>query len=67
VIIIAISSLLANLMFFAPLQLGTREGSFLLAFQGIAMPAGLGIYVSLITRIRETFWILIGLLLMKLR
>jgi len=66
VIIIAITSLFANLMFFAPLQLGTREGGFLLAFQGISMPSGLGIYVSLITRIRETFWILIGLLLMKI-
>ena len=64
VIIIAISSLIANLLFFAPLQLGTREGSYLLAFQGIAMSSGLGIYVSIITRIRETFWILIGLLLM---
>ena len=65
-IIVAISSLLANLMFFAPMQLGTREGSFLLAFQGISMPSGLGIYVSLIIRIRETFWIMIGLLLMKI-
>ena len=64
VIIIAVSSLIANILFFAPLQLGTREGGFLLAFQGIAMSSGLGVYVSLITRIRETFWILIGLLLM---
>ena len=67
VIIVAISSLIANILFFAPMQLGTREGSFLLAFQGIAMSSGLGIYVSLITRIRETFWIIIGLLLMKLK
>ena len=67
VITIAVTSLIANIMFFAPLQLGTREGGFLLAFQGIAMSSGLGIYVSIITRIRETFWILIGLLLMRLR
>jgi len=67
VIIIALTSLIANIMFFAPMQLGTREGGFLLAFQGISMSSGLGIYVSLITRIRETFWILIGLLLMKMR
>ena len=66
VIIIALTSLIANLMFFAPMQLGTREGGFLLAFQGISMSSGLGIYVSLITRIRETFWIMIGLLLMKI-
>ena len=64
VIIIAVTSLIANIMFFTPMQLGTREGGFLLAFQGISMSSGLGIYVSLITLIRETFWILIGLLLM---
>jgi uncharacterized membrane protein YbhN (UPF0104 family) len=67
VIIIAVTSLVANIMFFAPLQLGTREGGFLLAFQGISMSSGLGIYVSLITRIRETFWIMIGLILMRLK
>lgn len=67
VIIVAISSLIANILFFAPLQLGTREGSFLLAFQGLSMSSGLGIYVSLITRIRETCWILVGLLLMRLK
>ncbi len=64
VIVIAVSSLIANILFFAPLQLGTREGGFLLAFQGMALSSGLGVYVSLITRIRETFWIMIGLLLM---
>jgi uncharacterized protein (TIRG00374 family) len=64
VIIIAISSLIANILFFSPMQLGTREGGFLLAFQGMSMPLGLGVYVSIITRIRETFWIMVGLLLM---
>ena len=67
VIIIAITSLIANILFFAPMQLGAREGGFMLAFQGIATASGLGIYVSLITRIREAFWILIGLILMKIK
>jgi hypothetical protein len=64
VIAIAVTSLLANILFFAPLQMGTREGGFLLAFQGMTLASGLGVYVSLITRIRETFWILVGLALM---
>jgi uncharacterized protein (TIRG00374 family) len=64
VISIAVTSLFANILFFAPLQLGTREGGFLLAFQAMAISLGLGVYVSLITRIRETFWILMGVLLM---
>jgi len=66
VIAIAATSLFANILFFAPLQLGTREGGFLLAFKGMAITGlgSLGVYVSLITRIRETFWILVGLVLM---
>jgi uncharacterized membrane protein YbhN (UPF0104 family) len=64
VVAIAVTSLLANILFFAPLQMGTREGGFLLAFQGMMLASGLGVSVSLITRIRETFWILVGLLLM---
>ncbi len=65
IILVAVSSLFANLMFFAPMQLGTREGGFWLATKGISMDSGLGLYISLITRIRETFWILVGLLLMR--
>ena len=65
IILGAVSSLFANIMFFAPMQLGTREGGFWLATKGISMSAGLGLYISLITRIRETFWIIIGLLLME--
>jgi uncharacterized membrane protein YbhN (UPF0104 family) len=64
IIAIAVTSLLANILFFAPLQMGTREGGFMLAFQGMTFVSGLGVYVSLITRIRETFWILTGVLLM---
>jgi uncharacterized protein (TIRG00374 family) len=63
VIAIAATSLFANILFFMPLQLGTREGGFLLAFKEMAMTMGDGVYVSLITRIRETFWILVGILL----
>ncbi|MDR2037761.1 MAG: flippase-like domain-containing protein [Bacteroidales bacterium] len=67
VILVAVSSLFANIMFFSPLQLGTREGGFWLATKGIAIDTELGLYISLITRIRETCWIIVGLLLMKKR
>ncbi len=65
IVLVALSSLFANILCFTPMQLGTREGGFALALSALKMSAGLGIYVSLITRIREVFWIMIGLLLVK--
>lgn len=67
IIIIGISSLFANLFFFSPMQLGTREAGFALALTSLSLPLQLGVSVSLITRIRELAWILIGLLLIKIR
>lgn len=65
-IVVALSSLFANLLFFSPMQLGTREGGLYLAFKTIGIIPGISISVSMITRIRELFWILIGILLMKI-
>lgn len=65
IIIVAFASLFANLLFFSPMQLGTREGGYALALRILAIPSGLGIYISLCTRIRELFWIVVGILLMK--
>jgi len=59
------SSLFANLIFFFPMQLGTREGGLALALKSVGMPASSGIFIGIIMRIRELFWIIIGLSLMK--
>ncbi len=68
-IISAGSSLFANMIFFSPMQLGAREGGFVLALQsiGLAGAASAGIFISLVTRIRELVWIFIGLALVKLK
>lgn len=66
IIIIGISSLFANIFFFSPMQLGTREAGFALALTSLSLPLGLGVSVSLITRVRELAWILIGLVLIKI-
>ena len=58
-------SLLANLLFFLPMQLGGREGGFALAVGGLSLSGAYGVYAALITRIREMVWIVIGLVLMK--
>lgn len=65
VLIMAFTSLFANLFFFSPMQLGAREGGFALATGGLAIPSAFGIYTGLITRVRELIWIVIGVLLMK--
>ncbi len=66
IIISAGSSLFANLLFFSPMQLGTREGGLVLALKSIGMNGGIGIFIGLVTRIRELFWILLGLLIMRI-
>ncbi|NVN93949.1 MAG: flippase-like domain-containing protein [Bacteroidetes bacterium] len=61
------SSLFANLFFFIPLQMGSRESGFYLVFQSLKLTPAIGVYVSIITRIREFFWILIGLILINIK
>lgn len=65
--IVAFSSLVANLLFFSPLQMGTREGGIFLAL-GLLLPTlpsdqllSMAVTISLVTRIREFAWIAIGL------
>lgn len=65
-IVVALSSLFANIVFFSPMQLGTREGGLFLAFTTLGILPGISVSVGLITRIRELFWIMIGILLMKI-
>ena len=74
VLILSFTTLLANLIGFLPMQLGVQEGGFMLSIALIGMStklgsdvdsAALGIFVSIICRVREILWIAIGMLLMK--
>lgn len=65
ILILAFTSLFANMLFFMPLQLGGREGGFLMSAQGLSLTANAGIFVALLVRIRELIWTAIGLLLIK--
>ena len=65
VLILAFTSLFANMLFFMPLQLGGREGGFLMSAKGLQLSFGAGIFVALLVRLRELIWTAIGLLLIK--
>ncbi len=66
ILILAFSSLFSNLIFFTPMQLGTREGGLALAVDGLHLTGALGVYTGLITRLRELVWIAIGIFLIKI-
>ncbi len=66
ILILAFTSLIANMLFFIPLQLGGREGGFLMSVNGLGMTASAGIFVALIVRLRELIWTGIGLLMIKI-
>lgn len=66
-LILAFTSLFANLLGFLPLQLGGREGGFAMSVAQMGMTGGTAMFISIICRVRELFWTSIGLLLMKVK
>lgn len=65
ILIYAFTTLFANMLFFMPLQLGGREGGFMMSIKGLGMSVSAGIFVALLVRMRELIWTAIGLLLIK--
>ena len=67
VLIVAFTTLFANLIGFLPMQIGVQEGGFVLSIAALGLSAALGIFVSIICRVREIIWISIGMALMKIK
>lgn len=67
--VLALSSLVGNVLFFFPMQMGAREGGIALALSllrlGVGSGAALGVFAGALTRLRELFWIAAGVLLVK--
>lgn len=66
-LVIAISSLMGNLLFFMPMQLGGREGGFVLAFSMLNISVDYGLFIAILFRVRELILIAIGVLLLQLK
>lgn len=67
ILILSFMSLFANIIGFLPMQLGVQEGGFVISIAALGLSAALGIFVSIICRVREIIWILIGIMLMKVK
>lgn len=65
ILIESIQSLISNLFFFMPMQMGAREGGFVIIYGILSIPVASGVFVSLCKRIRELFWTLVGIILIK--
>jgi hypothetical protein len=54
-------SILINLFFAVPYNVGVREGGFYLALESLALQPMVGVYLGIVMRIREFFWYFLGL------
>ena len=55
------SSLVVNLFFFMPFNVGSKEGGLYFIFGVLGLPARLGVAAAVLSRLRELSWIAIGL------
>jgi uncharacterized protein (TIRG00374 family) len=60
------SSLVVNLFFFMPFNVGSKEGGLYFIFTKLGLPARLGVAAAVLSRLRELTWIAIGLVLVLL-
>jgi uncharacterized protein (TIRG00374 family) len=61
-----IYSIAINILFFVPFNLGAREGGIYLGLESLALPPLFAVYFGIVMRVREFFWILLGLLFILL-
>lgn len=58
-----LEAIAGNALFFVPFELGAREGAFYLLFKLFGLDPQLGLYTSIVGRVRDFTWIAAGLLL----
>jgi uncharacterized membrane protein YbhN (UPF0104 family) len=60
------ASIISNLLFIVPFELGVKEGGLYLTLGLLKFAPEIGIYIGIVNRLREMFWILVGLALISL-
>jgi uncharacterized protein (TIRG00374 family) len=58
-----LTSLVQNVIFIVPFEVGTKEGSLYLVFQLLGLDPALGVYTAIVSRLRDLVWIGGGLAL----
>jgi len=58
-----LTSLIQNVIFVVPFEVGTKEGSLYLVFQLLGLDPALGVYTAIVSRLRDLVWIGGGLAL----
>ena len=58
-----LEAIASNALFFVPFEMGAREGAFFLLFKLFGMDPQLGLYTSIVGRVRDFAWIAGGLVL----
>lgn len=67
VVALACASLLGNLMFFVPMQVGSREAGLALALSWTGVASPFGVTAPLLARLREIFYIALGVIAMLIK
>jgi choline kinase len=67
VIILTVMTIMSNLLGFLPMQLGGQEGGIAIGLAILGIVSGEALLcIGVICRVREIFWIVLGLVLMKI-
>lgn len=66
VLMMALTSFLANLIGFLPMQIGVQEGGYAASIYVFGLPPEFGLFISIIVRVRQVIWNSIGVALMKI-
>lgn len=67
IIITTLTSLIANIVFIFPMQVGIREGGLSASLACISSLGKQGVFVGMILRISELIWIIIGMGMIKIK
>jgi uncharacterized protein (TIRG00374 family) len=61
-VIANVSGLITNLFFFVPFEMGSKEGGTYAVFGLLGFDPALGMSAAILSRLREMFWMLIGVI-----